>query len=217
MRPTCKIWKYLLLSIMSITMLIGCTGCAGLSLKEMKSQGEQLLKDGSKMNDKLISDAQEVNASIVNSNGTVGEGWISELQKIAVADSKYRIQFAFQDDLSTKTNMDDIQDFMGKLELDRWVLVDQFPEKISYDSVFFFQEQITDKNKYKNIANVHLMDDDNIVLVTVARGVIDLSDEFIPKDDSFSSVYRVPESVTQYLKLISNEKIENKICESKLE
>ncbi len=140
MRPTCKIWKYLLLSIMSITMLIGCTGCAGLSLKEMKSQGEQLLKDGSKMNDKLISDAQEVNASIVNSNGTVGEGWISELQKIAVADSKYRIQFAFQDDLSTKTNMDDIQDFMGKLELDRWVLVDQFPEKISYDSVFFFQE-----------------------------------------------------------------------------
>lgn len=92
------------------------------------------------MNDKLISDAQEVNASIVNSNGTVGEGWISELQKIAVADSKYRIQFAFQDDLSTKTNMDDIQDFMGKLELDRWVLVDQFPEKISYDSVFFFQE-----------------------------------------------------------------------------
>ncbi len=61
------------------------------------------------------------------------------------------------------------------------------------------------------------MDDDNIVLVTVARGVIDLSDEFIPKDDSFSSVYRVPESVTQYLELISNEKIENKICESKLE
>ncbi|WP_342756654.1 hypothetical protein [Kineothrix sedimenti] len=113
---------------------------------------------------------------------------------------------ASQNDLSNKTTIDDIQDFMKNLELDRWEVIDELPEKVSYDNVLFFQEEISDKNKYKNIANVHLLEGKDIVLVTVAKGLVDLSDEFVPQDDSFTSIYRVPESVAQYLESLFSEK-----------
>lgn len=196
-----KVRKYVGIPVLCVLLTMGITGCAGLSYNEMQEQGKQLLKEGNEMNESLVKDAQEMNGSIEKSNSKIGIGWISVLEKISEDNGNYRIKYALEDDLENKSSIHDIEDFIDNVDLKEWTQTDEFPKDINNTFVFFIQEKTNDKtsSKYKNIANLRFLKEDNLIIITVAAGLIDLSDEFAPNNDSFTSVYKVPDSVIDYL------------------
>ena len=198
-----KVRKYFGFSILYVILTIGFTGCAGISFNGIKEQGKQLISEGNKMNETLAREAKETNEVFLKSKGKIGDGWISVLEKISEDNTDYRIKYVLEDDLENKSSVKDIESFIDDIDLDNWSEVNEFPDEINNHYVFFIQEKTSKKSKttakYKNVANLRFLEEDRLVLVTVVGGLIDLSDEFIPKNNYFTSVYKVPESVINYL------------------
>ncbi len=183
-------------------------GCAGISLDEMKEQGNQFLNEGNEMHETLVNDSKQMNDSFFN--GTIGTGWISVLENIRTDSTKNRIQLASINDIGDKSSVEDTASFINDLDLDNWTLVNEFPDELEYNYVFFIQEKISDETvtdiKYKNIANLRYFQEDGLIMITVSEGLIDLSDEFIPENNNFTSVYEVSDEVINYLLTIIKEK-----------
>ena len=53
--------------VVSLAMVLSCTGCTSLSAEAMRSQGEELLKQGQSLNRELAKSAEEMNSRILES------------------------------------------------------------------------------------------------------------------------------------------------------
>lgn len=187
-----------LIAAMCIALIIACTGCAGISWGDMKEQGASLLEQGGELNKELSESAAEVNREILSSDTEFRNGWKSILEE----KENLRIQYADWNNIKEKKNIEDFSSFVEALHLEEWKLTEGFPEGVKGGTVFFVQEPVNDKKtegKYKNIANVRCFPEEGYVTITVAKGLIDLSESFEPQNDNFTSVYQVPEEVIEYL------------------
>lgn len=184
---------------LAIMLIFSCTGCAGMSWEDMKSEGKSLLEQGENVNQQLASDAAEVNSELMtgNINLQAGDGWKSVFEK-----ENLRIQYASTENLENKITIEDSDAFIEQLSLEQWELSDDFPADTESEVIFFIQQPVSNKmpdGKYKNIANVRCFPEEKYLTITIGSGLIDLSDEFELQDNEFSSVYRVPEECVNYL------------------
>ena len=178
-------------------LLLSCTGCAGMSWDEMKEEGAKLIQQGEEINENLKSEAADMNSSILSGNIDLQKGW-----KIVFEKSDLKIQYAQTDEIEEKTDITDINVFIENLYLEEWELTDDFPENTDCEIIYFIQEPVAKNvqtHEYKNIANMRCLPDEGYVLITIGEGLIDLSNIFEPMQDSYTSVYKVPEDVVQFL------------------
>ena len=191
-------------------LMLSCTGCAGMSWDEMKEEGAKLIQQGEEINENLKSEAVDMNSSILSGNIDLQKGW-----KIAFEKSDLKIQYAQTDEIEEKTDITDIHVFIENLCLEEWELTDDFPENTDCEIIYFIQEPVAKNVKtheYKNIANMRCLPDEGYVLITIGEGLIDLSNIFEPMQDSYTSVYKVPEDVVQFLqdkKMLSGYRADN--------
>lgn len=178
-------------------LMLSCTGCAGMSWDEMKEEGAKLIQQGEEINENLKSEAADMNSSILSGNIDLQKGW-----KIVFEKSDLKIQYAQTDEIEEKTDITDIHVFIENLCLEEWELTDDFPDNTDCEIIYFIQETVAKNvqtHEYKNIANMRCLPDEGYVVITIGEGLIDLSDIFEPKQDSYTSVYKVPEDVVQFL------------------
>lgn len=178
-------------------LMLSCTGCAGMTWDEMKEEGANLMQQGEEINQNLKSEAADMNSSVLSGNVDLQKGWKTVFEKNGL-----QIQYAQTDDIEAKTEIEDVNAFIEALDLEEWELTDDFPENTDCEIIYFIQEPVTKKGQtqeYKNIANMRCLPDEGYVLITIGEGLIDLSDTFELEQNSYTSVYKVPEEVILFL------------------
>lgn len=188
-----KLW----LVMGSMVLGISCTGCAGLTLDDMRTEGKELLEQGAQVNRKIVTDAVDTNQQVLNGEKGLDSGWKKVFEK-----EDLRIQYASPQRLDEKGTIESVEEFLEMAVPEQWQRTSEFPVKDEVELIFFVQQKITTKKseeKYKNIANIRVFPEEKYVAITVAKGLIDLSEEFELNNNEFSTIYLVPEETVEYL------------------